>query len=62
MKNPKENQPQVKGADVGRRDFLTKTALAGAALALSSASMAASRLPAAPSGTGNPAPKLRTRA
>jgi aryl-alcohol dehydrogenase-like predicted oxidoreductase len=61
MKNSKENQPQVEGADVRRRDFLTKTALAGAALALSSAPMAASQLQATPSGAGSSAPKLSGR-
>jgi aryl-alcohol dehydrogenase-like predicted oxidoreductase len=45
----------------GRRDFWTKTALAGAALALSSAPMAASQLQATPSGKGRPAPKLSGR-
>jgi aryl-alcohol dehydrogenase-like predicted oxidoreductase len=61
MKNPKENQPQVEGADVRRRDFLTKAAFAGAALALSSAPTAASQLQAAPSGAGILAPKLSGR-
>jgi aryl-alcohol dehydrogenase-like predicted oxidoreductase len=61
MKNSKENQPPVEGADVRRRDFLTKAALAGAALALSSAPTAASQLQATPSGAGIPAPKLRGR-
>lgn len=46
---------------LGRRDFLTKTALAGAALALSSAPTAASQHQATPSGAGNPTPKLSGR-
>jgi len=61
MKNSKEDQLPVGGADVRRRDFLTKTALAGAALALSSAPMAASQFQATPSGTSNLAPKLGGR-
>ena len=43
MKNSKGHQPQVESADVGRRDFLTKTALAGAALALSAVPTSASQ-------------------
>ncbi|HYM76034.1 MAG TPA: aldo/keto reductase [Candidatus Dormibacteraeota bacterium] len=46
---------------IGRRDFLTKTAMVSAALALSSAPTAASQLQATPSGTGSPAPKLSGR-
>jgi aryl-alcohol dehydrogenase-like predicted oxidoreductase len=61
MKNSRENQPPVEGADVRRRDFLTKAALAGATLALSSAPTAASQLQATPSGAGIPAPKLSGR-
>jgi aryl-alcohol dehydrogenase-like predicted oxidoreductase len=61
MKNSKENQPQVEGADVRRRDFLTKAALAGAALALSSTPTATSQVQATPSGAGSPAPKLSGR-
>ncbi len=61
MKNSKENQPPVEGADVRRRDFLTKAALAGAALALSSTATAAVLLQATSSGAGSPAPKLSGR-
>jgi aryl-alcohol dehydrogenase-like predicted oxidoreductase len=46
---------------IGRRDFLTKTAMVSAALTLSSAPMAASQLQATPSGTGSPAPRLGGR-
>ncbi len=46
---------------LGRRDFLTKTALAGAALALSSQPTPASQLQAISSGAGSPAPKLSGR-
>jgi aryl-alcohol dehydrogenase-like predicted oxidoreductase len=59
MKNSKEHQAQVEGA--GRRDFLAKTALAGAALALSSVPSAASRRQATKSDTGAAAPKLSSR-
>ncbi len=60
--NHSKNDNSRDGADAfGRRDFLTKTALAGAALALSSAPMAASQLQATPSGTGSPPPKLSWR-
>jgi aryl-alcohol dehydrogenase-like predicted oxidoreductase len=61
VKNSKENQPPVEGADVRRRDFLTKAALAGAALALSSTATAAVPLQATSSGAGSPAPKLSGR-
>jgi aryl-alcohol dehydrogenase-like predicted oxidoreductase len=61
MKNSKEDQPPVEGADVRRRDFLTKTALAGAALALSSAPTAGSQLQARPSAPCSPATKLSGR-
>ena len=45
----------------GRRDFLTKTALAGAAVALSALPTAASQHQATSSGAGSPAPKLSGR-
>ncbi len=62
MNNSKSDESSDGRADVlGRRDFLTKTALAGAALALSSAPTAASQLQATPSGAGSPAPKLSGR-
>ena len=62
MNNSKNDNSRDGRADAfGRRDFLTKTALAGAALALSSAPMAASQLQATHSGTGSPAPKLSGR-
>jgi aryl-alcohol dehydrogenase-like predicted oxidoreductase len=54
-RNPKSRERRADA--FGRRDFLTKTALAGAALALSSAPMAASQLQATPSDTGSPARK-----
>jgi aryl-alcohol dehydrogenase-like predicted oxidoreductase len=60
MKNSKENQPQVEGADAGRRDFLTKTALAGAAVALGTVPTAALQQ-ATSSVSGGPAPKLTGR-
>jgi aryl-alcohol dehydrogenase-like predicted oxidoreductase len=46
---------------IGRRDFLTKTAMVSAALTLSSAPMATSQFQATPSGTGSPAPKPSRR-
>jgi aryl-alcohol dehydrogenase-like predicted oxidoreductase len=62
MNNSKNDESRDGRADAfGRRDFLTKTALGGAALALSSAPMAASQLQATPSGKGSPAPKLSGR-
>ena len=62
MNNSKNDKSRERRTDAfGRRDFLTKTALAGAALALSSAPVAASQLPATPSGTGSLATKLSGR-
>jgi aryl-alcohol dehydrogenase-like predicted oxidoreductase len=62
MNNSKNDKSRDGRADAfGRRDFLTKTALAGAALVLSSAPMAASQLQATPSDKGSPAPKLSGR-
>jgi aryl-alcohol dehydrogenase-like predicted oxidoreductase len=58
MNNSKNDKSRDGRADAfGRRDFMAKTALAGAALALSSAPMAVSQPQATPSGTGSPAPK-----
>lgn len=61
MKNSKDNQPQVEGADGGRRDFLAKTALAGAAVALSALPTAASQDQGTSSVSGGPEPKLTGR-
>ena len=62
MNNSKNDKSRDGRADVlGRRDFLTKTALAGAALALSSQPTPASQLQATSSGAGSPAPKLSGR-
>lgn len=62
MNSSKNDESRDGRADaLGRRDFLTKTALAGAALALSSARTAASQLQATSSGAGSPAPKLSGR-
>ena len=62
MNNSKNDKSLERRADAfGRRDFLTKTALAGAALALSSSPKAVSQLRATPSGTGSPATKLSGR-
>jgi aryl-alcohol dehydrogenase-like predicted oxidoreductase len=62
MNNSKNGgSPDGRADAFGRRDFLAKTALAGAALALSSAPTAASQLQATPSGAGSPAPKLSGR-
>jgi aryl-alcohol dehydrogenase-like predicted oxidoreductase len=62
MNNSKNDKSRDGRADaLGRRDFLTKTALAGAALALSSAPTAASQHQATSTGAGSPAPKLSGR-
>jgi aryl-alcohol dehydrogenase-like predicted oxidoreductase len=62
MNNSNNDKSRDGRADAfGRRDFLTKTAFAGAALTLSSAPMVASQLQAIPSGKGSPAPKLSAR-
>jgi aryl-alcohol dehydrogenase-like predicted oxidoreductase len=62
MNNSKNDESRDGRADaLGRRDFLTKTALAGAALALSSAPTAASQHQATSSGAGSPTPKLSGR-
>ena len=62
MNNSKNDNSRDGRADAfGRRAFLTKTALAGAALALSSPPMAASQLQATSSGAGSGAPELSGR-
>ena len=62
MNNSKNDKSRDGRADaLGRRDILTRTALAGAALALSSHPTPASQLQATSSGAGSPAPKLSGR-